>query len=68
MPGRKGVVVIPAIRNPRTGKITKRNIAAGFYDEDGIFHPIRASFDYDRSRAGDKPKKRAKPKRRAKRR
>ena len=35
----------------------KRNVAAGFYDEDGQFHPIRASYDYSGSRAGDKPKK-----------
>jgi len=32
----------------------RRNIAAGFYDEEGIFHPIRASFDYQASRAGEK--------------
>lgn len=30
-----------------------KNIMAGFYDEDGIFHPIRASKDYSPSRAGE---------------
>lgn len=34
----------------------RRNITAGFYDEDGIFHPIRASRDYDSARAGDRPR------------
>lgn len=48
----------------------RRNVAAGFYDEDGYFHPIRASYDYSRSRAGEPPLKRKskKKKRRAKRR
>lgn len=41
--------------NPR-----KRNVAAGFVDEDGIFHPIRASFDYNRGRAGEGRPKTAK--------
>ena len=50
---KRGFVVIPAMRNPRTGRITKRNIAAGFYDSDGKFHPIRASFDYDPGRTGE---------------
>lgn len=36
----------------------RRNITAGFYDEEGIFHPIRASADYDPGRGGDRPKKR----------
>jgi hypothetical protein len=38
-----------ARQNPRR----RRNVAAGFYDEDGYFHPIRASYDYSRSRAGE---------------
>jgi len=42
-----------------------RNVAAGFYDEDGIFHPIRASYDYSSGRAGDRSKP-AKKKRRKK--
>lgn len=70
MPGKRGYIAIPATRNPRTGRIIKRNIAAGFYDEDGQFHPIRASFDYSPGRVGEKgraPKKRAKAKRRKKR-
>jgi hypothetical protein len=37
----------------------KRNIAMGFWDG-GIFHPIRASSDYSRSRAGEGRTKRAK--------
>ena len=51
------------------GRRRRRNVAAGFYDEEGIFHPIRASFDYSRSRAGERParKKKAKAKRRRRR-
>lgn len=30
-----------------------KNIAAGFYDSKGVFHPIRASADYDYDRAGE---------------
>jgi hypothetical protein len=41
------------VSNPR-----RRNIAAGFYDEDGYFHPIRASYDYSAKRAGETPKRR----------
>jgi hypothetical protein len=58
------------VRNP------KRNVAAGFYDEEHIFHPIRASYDYDPGRAGESrrprkkkakaAKKRAAPKKRVK--
>lgn len=35
-----------------------RNVAAGFYDEEGIFHPIRASHDYSQRRAGETKRKR----------
>ena len=38
----------------------RRNVAAGFVDEDGTFHPIRSSFDYDPSRVGERAKKRKK--------
>jgi hypothetical protein len=31
-----------------------KNIAAGFYDSRGIFHPIRASGDYDPNRLTEK--------------
>ena len=41
------------IINP--GKI--RNIAQGFFDQSGTFHPIRASGDYDSSRVGESKKK-----------
>ena len=53
----------------------RRNIAAGFYreDDDGVyrFHPIRGSYDYSRSRAGERTgrakRKKAKAKKRRKR-
>ena len=41
------------IINP--GKI--RNIAQGFFDQSGTFHPIRASTDYDSGRVGETRKK-----------
>lgn len=44
-----------------------RNIKAGFYDEDGEFHPIRASSDYSPTRAGDKPPKKRSTARRRRR-
>jgi hypothetical protein len=57
-------------KNPR------RNIAEGFHDSKGVFHPIRSSVDYDPSRGGDvrkggkkkakKTKARKAPKRKAK--
>ena len=46
-------------RNPK-----RKNVAAGFVDEDGVFHPIRASYDYKPTRAGDKPKRKAATKKR----
>jgi len=39
----------------------KRNVAAGFVDEEGVFHPIRASYDYSAKRAGEAKKRTAKP-------
>lgn len=45
-----------------------RNIAAGFYDEDGTFHPIRASYDYSPRRVGEKRRASKKKKRKRKRR
>ncbi len=36
----------------------RQNIAAGFHDEDGVFHPIRASHDYDPARVGEKRRRR----------
>jgi hypothetical protein len=44
----------------------KRNVAAGHYDEEGIFHPWRASWDYDPTRVGEKPLSRAERARRVK--
>src|SRR5579871_6462593 len=46
--------------NPGSRK--RRNVAAGYHDEDGYFHPIRASYDYDPKRAGEKGKRRGKRK------
>ena len=43
-----------------------RNVEQAFFDASGIFHPIRASADYDASRVGEGPKRRAKPKKKAK--
>lgn len=37
----------------RKAKNPKRNVAQGFYDGNGIFHPIRASADYDGKTAGE---------------
>jgi|SRR5882672_824878 len=61
-------------RTTSTGKrLKRRNIAEGFYDASGIFHPIRAAADYSRARAGEtgrkaqttRSKKRATAKRKA---
>jgi hypothetical protein len=52
-------------RDPKTGEIKalvdpsklkfpkRKNVAAGFYDEFGQFHPLRQSFDYVPSRVGE---------------
>jgi hypothetical protein len=48
----------------RQNRGRRRNVTAGFYDEEGMFHPIRASYDYSRSRAGERAKRHA-PKRRS---
>jgi hypothetical protein len=53
-------------RRARPRRRMRRNIAAGFYDEDGYFHPIRASYDYKPERAGE-GRKRRKSRRRVKR-
>jgi hypothetical protein len=45
------------LRGGRFTPAKRRNIAAGFHDEEGIFHPIRASYDYDSSRGDDRPRK-----------
>ena len=57
---KNGYIMIPARRNPGGRIVPRKNIAAGFYDEEGQFHPIRASFDYSGARAGDKPKAKSK--------
>lgn len=38
----------------------RRNVAAGFYDDVGVFHPIRASYDYSPARAGEKSRGKSK--------
>ncbi len=44
----------------------RKNVAEGFYDKSGVFHPIRHSSDYDSS-IGDPPrKKKAKAKKKKK--
>ena len=50
---KRGYIMVPATR--KNGGILPRrgNVAAGFVDEDGQFHPIRASFDYNAKRAGE---------------
>jgi hypothetical protein len=48
--------------------IRVKNVAAGFVDEEGIFHPIRASYDYKAKRAGEKVKKARKTKAKGKKR
>jgi hypothetical protein len=61
--GRKSIVTRnPGGRDPSTGKPWGKNVAAGYVDEEGEFHPIRASYDYSGSRAGDAPKKSKKKK------
>ena len=53
MKSKRGYIMVPATR--KNGRILPRrgNVAAGFVDEDGQFHPIRASFDYNAKRAGE---------------
>lgn len=48
-----GKTKVGALTNAKDYFRKTRNIKAGFYDEEGIFHPIRASSDYSPSRAGD---------------
>jgi hypothetical protein len=46
--------MLPVRKNP-SGRFTMRpNVAQGFVDSKGVFHPIRASFDYNKRRAGEK--------------
>ena len=50
---RSGFLMIPVRKNP-SGRFTiRRNIAQGFVDSSGVFHPIRASVDYNARRAGE---------------
>jgi len=37
-------------RNPRRAR---RNVEGGYIDKQGVFHPIRASWDYSYTRAGE---------------
>ena len=45
----------------------RRNVAAGYLDEEGIFHPLRASYDYSASRAGEGGRKKGRAKGKKKR-
>src|SRR3972149_6644992 len=38
---------------------SRKNVAQGFYDASGIFHPIRSSTDYDEGRVGTTTRKKA---------
>jgi hypothetical protein len=50
---KSGFLMIPVRKNP-SGRFTiRRNVAQGFVDSAGVFHPIRASFDYNPIRAGE---------------
>ena len=73
IPYGKGIVPVKAghYLDKATGTIfTKRarNVAAGFYDASGVFHPIRSSADYDGGTAGEgggKPRRTRSKKKRA---
>jgi len=45
---------------------SRKNVAQGFYDASGIFHPIRSSADYDEGRVGTVTRKKAAKKAKAK--
>jgi hypothetical protein len=51
-----GFVYAKRERNAAKRKTRKRNVE-GFYDPSGVFHPIRAATDYDRTVAGETGKK-----------
>jgi hypothetical protein len=57
--GRIRVLPGGGVRIQGRGAATRENVAAGFVDEEGIFHPIRASYDYSSKRAGEGGKKKA---------
>jgi len=51
-------IPVEAIKITNSGKVqvktrNPRNVQAGAYGPDGIFHPFRSSSDYDPDRAGD---------------
>lgn len=52
----------------RIGTRALKNIAEGFYDKKGIFHPIRHSADYSPAAAGETGRKKRKKKTTAKKR
>jgi len=53
-------------RERNTVRRRRRNVAAGFVDDMGVFHPIRASYDYDPGRAGESRKRKRTVKKRVK--
>jgi hypothetical protein len=50
-PAGQDLMALP-VTNPSRRRRSRKNIAAGFYDDSG-FHPIRASYDYSSKRAGE---------------
>ena len=60
----------PAFKRARNVRVKKLrgavNIAAGFVDDEGIFHPIRASHDYSAKGAGEGKRRAPKRKSRSK--
>ena len=47
-----GTVSVEGVHLRKTNA-ARKNIAEGFVDGNGVFHPIRAASDYNRSRAGE---------------
>lgn len=62
---KQGKGIVPASRrgyylDKATGTVfskRERNVAQGFFDGNGVFHPIRSSSDYDSGTAGETGKK-----------
>ena len=61
-----GNEIVADIKKVAAPKGRAKNIAAGFYDEFGQFHPIRASYDYDSNRVEGEVGKKRKPRKKAK--
>jgi hypothetical protein len=58
-------LLVPATSLKKNVRKKVRNVAAGYVDEfTGQFHPLRASYDYSRSRGGDTAKRKPAKKKR----